>query len=189
MLYQIQKTPLGCWIGRYSRFTFVKNTISNLPKVPRAKFLGSNGLFLLAYASLAASRTFLQWLLACLSFTLESEELSFWCKQKKWFLWTMAAAQAAENYGDEWGLTWYFLYSMTIIVWSLSRKTNHLGMVITEFTKLINSTRISKPVLMIDVKVSKNKNISRWVHLENLVIVRTPHPLYKGGDWPPQIWQ
>ena len=26
-------------------FTFVENTISNSPKVPRAKFLGSNGLF------------------------------------------------------------------------------------------------------------------------------------------------
>ena len=51
---------------------------------------------LLVYASLAASRTLLQWLLACLNFTLDSEDLSFWCKQKKWFLWTMAAAQAAE---------------------------------------------------------------------------------------------
>ena len=30
---------------RYSRFTFVKNTISNLPEAMRAKFLGSNGLF------------------------------------------------------------------------------------------------------------------------------------------------
>ena len=30
---------------RYSRFTFVENTISNLPDVTRAKFLGSNGLF------------------------------------------------------------------------------------------------------------------------------------------------
>ena len=35
---------------------------------------------LLAYASLAASRTLLQQLLACLNFTLESEDLSFWCK-------------------------------------------------------------------------------------------------------------
>ena len=33
--------------------------------------------FLLAYASLAASRTLLQWLLACLNFTLDSEDLSF----------------------------------------------------------------------------------------------------------------
>ena len=29
----------------YSRFTFVENTISNSPKVPRAKFLGSDELF------------------------------------------------------------------------------------------------------------------------------------------------
>ena len=66
----------------------------------------------LAYASLAASRTPLQWLLDCLNFTLESEDLSFWCKQKKWFLWTMAAAQAAENHGDEWGLIWYFWWGI-----------------------------------------------------------------------------
>ena len=38
---------------------------------------------LLAYASFAASRTLLQQLLACLNFTLESEDLSFWYKQKK----------------------------------------------------------------------------------------------------------
>ena len=35
---------------------------------------------LLAYASLAASRALLQQLLACLNFTLDSEDLSFWCK-------------------------------------------------------------------------------------------------------------
>ena len=40
---------------------------------------------LLAYASLAASRTLLQRLLACLNFTLESEDLSFWYKQKSDF--------------------------------------------------------------------------------------------------------
>ena len=33
-----------------SRFTFAENTVGNLPKVPRAKFLGSDGLF---YASLS----------------------------------------------------------------------------------------------------------------------------------------
>ena len=67
---------------------------------------------LLTYASLAAWRTLLQWLLACLNFTLESEDLSFWYKWKKWFLWTMAASQAAENHGDEWGSIWYFLRGM-----------------------------------------------------------------------------
>ena len=38
---------------------------------------------LLAYASLATSRTLLQRLLACLNFTLDSEDLFCWYKQKK----------------------------------------------------------------------------------------------------------
>ena len=38
---------------------------------------------LVAYASLAASRTLLQRLLACLNFTLDSEDLFCWCKRKK----------------------------------------------------------------------------------------------------------
>ena len=42
-----------------------------------------NSFVLLAYASLAASRTLLQRLLACLNFTLESEDLFFWYKRKK----------------------------------------------------------------------------------------------------------
>ena len=56
---------------------------------------------LLVYASLAASRTLLQQLLACLNFTLEAEDLSFWYKRKKCFLCAMAAAQTAENQRDE----------------------------------------------------------------------------------------
>ena len=38
----------------------------------------------LAYASLAASRILLQRLLACVNFTLDSQDLFFWCKQRKW---------------------------------------------------------------------------------------------------------
>ena len=45
---------------------------------------------LLAYASLAASRTLLQQLLVYLNFTLDSEDLLCWYKWKKWFIWTMA---------------------------------------------------------------------------------------------------
>ena len=87
-------TPSGHWIEECSRFTFVENTISNLQKVPRAKFLGSNGLLiLLAYTSFAASRTLLHQLLTCLNFHLDLND-SFW------FLWTMAAVQVAENH--EW---------------------------------------------------------------------------------------
>ena len=42
---------------------------------------------LLAYASLAASRTLLQQLPACLNFTLDSEDLSFWYKSDLYGLW------------------------------------------------------------------------------------------------------
>ena len=59
-----------------------------------------------------------------------------------------------------------------------SRKVNHLSKVIwdrkiiTEFTRCINSSRIGKPVLMMNVKVSKDKHISRCIDEENLIYVR-----------------
>ena len=42
---------------------------------------------LLVYTCLAASRTLLPWLLACLKFTLDSKDLFCWYKRKKWFLY------------------------------------------------------------------------------------------------------
>ena len=80
---------------------------------------------LLAYVSLAASRTLLQQLLPCSNFTLDSEDLFCSYKQKKWFLWTMAAAQAAENHGDEWGLTWYLQWGIykSIPTWTHSQNS------------------------------------------------------------------
>ena len=59
-------------------------------------------------------------------------EFYFWIRRfillvkwKKWFLWTMAAAQAAENHGDEWGLTWYFLWGIytSIPTWTHSQNS------------------------------------------------------------------
>ena len=67
---------------------------------------------------------------------------------------------------------------MRITVRDLRRKVNHLSKVIcdrkirTKFTRSISSTRIGTPVLMIDVKISKDKNISGWVDQENLIYVR-----------------
>ena len=58
-----------------------------------------------------------------------------------------------------------------------SKKVNHLSKVvwdskiITEFTRSISSTRIGQPVLMMDVKVSKDKHIRRWVDWENSFIL------------------
>ena len=65
--------------------------------------------------------------------------------------------------------------TVRIKVRDLSRKVNHLSMVIwnrkimTELTRSISPTRIVKPVLML---FSRDKNISRWVDRENLIYVR-----------------
>ena len=67
---------------------------------------------------------------------------------------------------------------LRIIVWYLSRKANHLSKVvwerktITELTISISSARIGKWVFVVDVKVSKDKHISRWVDQENRIFVR-----------------
>ena len=67
--------------------------------------------------------------------------------------------------------------TMRITVWYPSRKVHHLSKVIwdrkyiTEFTRSISSNRIGKLVLMMDAKVSKDKNMSRWVDWENLIYV------------------
>ena len=81
---------------------------------------------LLPYESLAVSRTLMQWLLACLNFTLDSEDLLCWYKRKTRFLWTMAAAKAAENHRDEWGLTWYVRWGIyTSWVFKLQKVNNN----------------------------------------------------------------
>ena len=70
--------------------------------------------------------TLLQQLLAYLNFNLDSEHLSFWYKWKKWSLQTMAAAQAAENHQEEWGLTWYCqwgIYTSIHPTWSHSQNS------------------------------------------------------------------
>ena len=65
--------------------------------------------------------------------------------------------------------------TVRITVWELSRKVDHLNKVtgdrkiMTEFTRSISSTRIGWPVLMMDIKVSKDKHISRWVDRENII--------------------
>ena len=70
-----------------------------------------DSFILLAYPSLAASRTLFQWLLTCLNFTLDSEDLFCWYKQKSDFyepskqhkqLKTMGMSEAwSDTYNEE----------------------------------------------------------------------------------------
>ena len=86
-----------------------------------------NSFVLVAYPSLVDSRILLQWLLAWLNFILDSEDLFCWYKQKKWFLWSMAAAQAAENHGDEWSLTWNLQWGIYTSIPSWTHSQNSLA--------------------------------------------------------------
>ena len=82
--------------GGIADLPFLRTLLAILQKSQEPSFWEvMDSIVLLAHASLAASRTLLQWLLDCLNFTLESEDFSLWYKRKKWFLWTMAAAQQA----------------------------------------------------------------------------------------------
>ena len=56
----------------------------------------------LAYTSLEASRTVLQWLLACIYFALDSEDLFCWYKQKEWYQWTnqLKAVEMSKGWTD-----------------------------------------------------------------------------------------
>ena len=87
-------------------------TLLALCQKSRDKFLESDGLFvLLVYASLAASRS-----------SQKNTSLSELCfrfrrfilltQTKNWFLWTMAAAQAAEKHADKWGFTWHLRWGI-----------------------------------------------------------------------------
>ena len=88
-------TPLGSWIEEWALLAICK-------KFREPSFREVIDSFsLLAYASLAASQVLLQELLAYLNFALNSEDVIWWYKQKKWFLWAMAAVQAAEDHRDE----------------------------------------------------------------------------------------
>ena len=64
------------------------------------------------YDNLASLITDLQWFLASEKRSLLAVDWSRWYWWKKWFLWAIAAAQAGENQGDEWGLTWNFREGM-----------------------------------------------------------------------------
>ena len=68
-------------------------------------------------------------------------------------------------------------WTQRITIWDRSRKVNNLIKVVSDrktiivFIRSISSTIIDYPVLMMDVKVSKDKCISRWDDRENLIYV------------------
>ena len=69
--------------GDVADLSLSRTLLANRQKSQEPSFWELMDFFvLLAYTSLAASRTLLHRLLACLNFTLEAEDLSFWYKRK-----------------------------------------------------------------------------------------------------------
>ena len=125
-----------------------------------------NSFLLLAYASLAASKTFLWQLLTCLNFTLDSEYPFTWYRKKRflllpfsWFLRTMPVAQAAEIHGVEWNLTWYLRWGIYSLIPAWTHSENSLAA--TEALSLKISSYLSN-----DHKDCPNQKNSPKLHNE-----------------------
>ena len=91
-------------LRKYSRYLCWEH-ISNSPIVLDSFVLRAN-------ASLAAPRTLFQWLLACLNFTLDSEDLFCWYKQKSDFyeLWQQHKLLKTMEMNEAWPDIFYVVY-------------------------------------------------------------------------------
>ena len=98
IIYQVQKTiPLGHWIEEVCQIFFCREHCKLFTK--------SCSIWFVSICKFDSSKSLLQLILACLNSTLNGKDLLCWYKWKRWFPWAIAAAQAAENHRDEWGLT------------------------------------------------------------------------------------
>ena len=110
----------------YVRFTYVENTIDNMPKVPRTKFLESDGLFsFISICKFGCFKNPFATITSLFEFYFRLRRFILLVQTKKWFIWTMAAAKEAENHGNEWGLTWYFQWGIytSIPTWTHSQNS------------------------------------------------------------------
>ena len=97
------------------------------------KLLGSDRLFLLAYARLTDSKTLLWWLQVCLNFTLNSEDLFCWFKWKKMIY---------ISYGSRTS-SWKPLRSVRLDL-TFMMKDIYIISFLKPFTKFTSSTRNTK---------------------------------------------
>ena len=142
--------------------------------------------FLLAYASFATSKPLFATITSVSELYFRSRRFILLVQIKKWFLWAMATAQAAENLGDEWGLTWYLrcgLYTL-IATWThsqnllaaaetVSLKISSHGTALIPDSCQVKQLLVSKAVLFIHLtikwinKITINNSRSRrcYFHL------------------------
>ena len=150
-------TPLSCEERRYSRFTFVENTISNLPKLLRAKFLGSDGPC--SFINICKFGSFKN------PFAMITYLSDFFFRFRRLILLAQTTKVISKNYssstsswseaGDEWSLSWYLwlrIYT-SIPIWTHSPK----------FTSRNRSTKLKHIFHGTSLKWSRiPSRISQW---------------------------
>ena len=110
-------------------------------------------------------------------------------QQKKWFLSTMAASQAVENHGDEWGFSWYLEWGIytSIPIWN-HQQSSVTAAEVTISTQIIMKTiQISTRIVMSgeikggipfwvwrEVKWNWDKIIIRIPNGEKVIVEQTP---------------
>ena len=110
-----EKLPLWtAGLRKYSIFTFVESTINDLPKVQ--SFQDVIKCFFISICKFDNFKDPFAMITSLSELTLDSDLLCWWI---------MAGAQAAENHGDEWGLTlnlWLGIYT-SIPTWTKSQNS------------------------------------------------------------------
>ena len=112
---------IKCYSLNIPRFTFVENTISNFLKLLTAQFLGCDGLF--CFISICKFGCFRNPFATITSMS----DLYFRLKLFCWYKQKKAAAKAAENHGDKWGLTWYLWWSIYTLTPTWTHSQNSLA--------------------------------------------------------------
>ena len=114
----MQKTTTSRLLNRggIADLPFLRTLLTIRQKVPRAKFLESDGLFcVISICKFGSFRNPFAMVTSLSELYFRFRRFILLVHLTKWFLWTMTAAQAAENHGDERGLTWY-LYTLGFMV-------------------------------------------------------------------------
>ena len=120
-------TPSGSWTEKVIVDLSLLRTLSAIQQKPQQPSFWEviDSFISLAYAILTVLRTLLQWLVACLIFRFRIFILMVQTKKKR-FIWTVAAAQAAENHGEEWVLARYLWWGIYMSLQS-EQLTNSLA--------------------------------------------------------------
>ena len=118
----------------------------------RAKFLGSNGLFcFISICKFGSFKNPFATITSLPELYFRTKRFILLVQKKKRFLLAMTAAQAAENHGDEWGLTWYSLWGLYTSIPTWTHSQNSLAA--AEAPSLKISSHVTSQMIMKSIPI------------------------------------